>query len=45
MRVEIENKVRDELGVPLLPVDGGVQEAAPAAKGKKTKAAEAEVAE
>jgi recombination protein RecA len=38
LRVEIENKVRDELGVPLLPVDGGATEAAAPAKGKKTKA-------
>ncbi|MFP8781124.1 recombinase RecA [Hydrogenophaga sp. RWCD_12] len=47
LRVEIENKVRDELGVPLLPVDASAQEAAaPAAKGKKAKAAaEAEAAE
>ena len=37
LRVEIENKVRDELGVPLLPVDGGSEVAAPA-KGKKVKA-------
>jgi recombination protein RecA len=45
LRVEIENKVRTELGVPLLPVDGGAEEAAPAAKGRKAKAAEAEAAE
>ena len=38
LRVEIENKVRDELGVPLLPVDGGTTEAAAPAKGKKAKA-------
>ncbi len=44
LRVEIENKVRTELGVPLLPVDGGAEEAVPAAKGKKAKAAEAEAA-
>ncbi|MFN3738354.1 recombinase RecA [Hydrogenophaga sp.] len=37
LRVEIENKVREALGVPLLPVDGA-DEAAPAAKGKKAKA-------
>ncbi|MDZ7910113.1 MAG: recombinase RecA [Gemmobacter sp.] len=41
LRVEIENKVRDELGVPLLPVDGGAEEAVPA-KAKKGKAAEAD---
>ncbi len=40
LRVEIENKVRAELGVPLLPVDSGAEQAAPAAKGKKAKAAE-----
>ena len=46
LRVEIENKVRTELGVPLLPVDAGAEEAAPAvAKGKKAKATEAEAAE
>jgi recombination protein RecA len=45
LRVEIENKVRTELGVPLLPVDGGAEAATPAAKGKKAKAAEAEAAE
>ena len=44
LRVEIENKVRDELGVPLLPVDGTEDEAAPA-KGRKAKAAEAGAAE
>ncbi len=39
LRVEIENKVREALGVPLLPVDGaaGAEEAAPA-KGRKSKA-------
>ncbi|MGC4367362.1 recombinase RecA [Hydrogenophaga sp. R2] len=48
LRVEIENKVRTELGVPLLPVDGGAEEpAAPAARKSKAKAdkADAEVAE
>ena len=46
LRVEIENKVRDELGVPLLPVDATAPEAVPVAKGKKAKAAaEAEAAE
>ncbi len=48
LRVEIENKVRTELGVPLLPVDGGTDEpAAPAARKSKAKAekADAEVAE
>jgi recombination protein RecA len=40
--VEIENKVRDELGVPLLPVDGPAE--APATKGKKVKAVEVDVA-
>jgi recombination protein RecA len=44
LRVEIENKVRTELGVPLLPVDGAPEEVAPA-KGRKAKAAEAEAAE
>ncbi len=44
LRVEIENKVRTELGVPLLPVDHAPEAAAPA-KGKKAKAAEAEAAE
>ncbi|WP_374406676.1 recombinase RecA [Hydrogenophaga sp.] len=44
LRVEIENKVRDELGVPLLPVDAAEDEAAPA-KGRKAKAAEAGAAE
>ncbi|GLS15506.1 MULTISPECIES: recombinase RecA [Hydrogenophaga] len=38
LRVEIENKVREALGVPLLPVDGAPEEAAPA-KGRKGKAA------
>ena len=38
LRVEIENKVRTELGVPLLPVDNAPEAAAPA-KGKKAKAA------
>jgi recombination protein RecA len=42
LRVEIENKVRDELGVPLLPVEGAAEVVAPA-KGKKAKA-EAEAA-
>jgi recombination protein RecA len=42
LRVEIENKVRDELGVPLLPVEGAAEAVAPA-KGKKAKA-EAEAA-
>ena len=37
LRVEIENKVREALGVPLLPVEG-TEEAAPAVKGKKAKA-------
>ncbi len=41
LRVEIENKVREALGVPLLPVDGGAEEAAPA-KSRKGKAAAAE---
>jgi recombination protein RecA len=41
LRVEIENKVRTELGVPLLPVDSAPEAAAPA-KGKKAKAAAAE---
>ena len=49
LRVEIENKVRTELGVPLLPVDGGAGEpAAPAGRKSKAKAeakADAEVAE
>ena len=43
LRVEIENKVRTELGVPLLPVDSAPEAAAPA-KGKKAKAAEADAA-
>jgi recombination protein RecA len=39
LRVEIENKVRTELGVPLLPVD---EPPAPAAKpGKAEKASKA----
>jgi len=42
LRMEIENKVRTELGVPLLPVDGVPPEAAAPAKGKKAKAAEAD---
>lgn len=48
LRLEIENKVRTELGVPLLPVDGGAEEpAAPAGRKSKAKAdkADAEVAE
>jgi recombination protein RecA len=45
LRVEIENKVRTELGVPLLPVEGaGTAEAAAPAKGKKANAAEADAA-
>jgi len=40
LRVEIENKVREALGVPLLAVDGtdGGAEAAAPAKGRKSKA-------
>ncbi len=40
LRVEIENKVREALGVPLLAVDGtdGEAEAAAPAKGRKSKA-------
>ena len=45
LRVEIENKVRTELGVPLLPVDGEAADEAAPAKGRKAKAAEADVAE
>ncbi|MDP3836178.1 MAG: recombinase RecA, partial [Hydrogenophaga sp.] len=41
LRVEIENKVRTELGVPLLPVD---EAPAPAKAGKAEKAAKAEKA-
>jgi recombination protein RecA len=40
--VEIENKVRTELGVPLLPVD---EAPAPAKGGKAAKAAKAEAAD
>ena len=42
LRVEIENKVRTELGVPLLPTD---EAAAPAKGGKTAKAEKAAVAE
>ncbi|MBV1730851.1 MAG: recombinase RecA, partial [Hydrogenophaga sp.] len=42
LRVEIENKVRTELGVPLLPTD---EAAAPAKGGKAAKAEKAAVAE
>ncbi|MFZ2268664.1 MAG: recombinase RecA [Azonexus sp.] len=42
LRVEIENKVRTELGVPLLPTD---EAAAPAKGGKVAKAEKAAVAE
>ena len=42
LRVEIENKVRTELGVPLLPVD---EAPAPAKGGKAAKAAKAEAAD
>ncbi|MDO9292532.1 MAG: recombinase RecA, partial [Hydrogenophaga sp.] len=42
LRVEIENKVRTELGVPLLPTD---EAAAPAKGGKTAKAEKAVVAE
>ncbi len=48
LRVEIENKVRDALGVPLLPVDGEAADAGAAvpAKSRKAKvAAETENAE
>jgi len=41
LRVEIENKVREALGVPLLPVDGAGEPEAPA-KARKGKAAAAE---
>ncbi|MDP3810904.1 MAG: recombinase RecA, partial [Hydrogenophaga sp.] len=42
LRVEIENKVRTELGVPLLPVE---EAPAPAKGGKAAKAAKAEAAD
>jgi len=42
LRREIENKVRTELGVPLLAGAEGATEAATPAKGKKTKNAEAD---
>ena len=45
LRVEIENKVREALGVPALPTDGASEEAvaAPAKSGRKAKGAEAPV--
>jgi recombination protein RecA len=42
LRLEIENKVRTELGVPLLPTD---EAAAPAKGGKSAKSEKAAVAE
>ena len=49
LRVEIENKVRAELGVPALPVEAeavaAAEEAAPVPKGRKAKAVEAGLAE
>ncbi|MCB2017122.1 MAG: recombinase RecA, partial [Hydrogenophaga sp.] len=44
LRVEVENKVREALGVPLLPSDGDAEEASPA-KARKTKATEADAVE
>jgi len=38
LRFEIENKVREALGVPLLPSEGGAEEEATPAKGRKSKA-------
>jgi recombination protein RecA len=46
LRFEIENKVREALGVPLLPSDTPEEEAAAPAKGRKGKAkADAEEAD
>jgi len=41
LRLEIENKVREALGVPLLPADGAAAQASPG-KGRKGKATAAE---